>query len=509
MNNYILIIDFGSQTTHLIGRKIRELGIDIKIVDPEDALKAVRENKPQGLIFSGGPSSVYEKGAPDVDQKIFKQNIPILGICYGWQLIAQHLGGKVTSGHKEYGPANLKIIKINPLLKNIEKINVVWLSHGDTVEKIPTGFQVWGSTENVAATLVGNPQKNIYGVQFHPEIEHSQCGKQLLKNFVEKVCNLKTSAKKDYETDKIIKMIKEKVGDKKVICGVSGGVDSTVAAFLIGKAIGKNLYPVYIDSGLNRFGTTELVKKIFQQLLGIDPIIVDARKEFLRKLKGVTEGEKKRKIIGKLYIDLFAREAKKLKGIDFLAQGTIYSDVIESKGTKNASKIKSHHNVGGLPKSIKFQLLEPLRNFYKDEVREIALKLGIPHNFVFQQKFPGPGYAIRIMGEVNDKRLRMVEQADRIVIEEITNAGYYYKVFHSFAIMTGAFSTALKGDARKFREVIALRILEATEEMTADWAKLPYAVIQKISSRIINEVPDVSRIVYDVTTKPPATMEWE
>ncbi len=506
----ILIVDFGSQTTHLIGRKIRELNSEIHIVEPEHALSFAKTNKPKGIILSGGPSSVYEKGAPTIDKEIFDLDIPILGICYGWQLIAHLLGGSVVSGHKEYGPAHLTITKQNPVFsqKDIQKINTVWMSHGDTVVKTPRGFEFFGKTEQVSAAFVGNTKKNIYGVQFHPEIEHSLCGKLFLKLFLEKICLLNTQETKRFNPDKMIEEIKKTVGDKRVICAVSGGVDSTVAAFLIGKAIGKNLYPVYVDSGLNREGTTELVKDIFKYI-GIKPIIINAKKEFLKRLKGKTKGEEKRKIIGKLYIDLFAKQAKKIEGVAFLGQGTVYSDIIESKGTRHASKIKSHHNVGGLPKNIKFTLLEPLKQFYKDEVRMLGLSLGIPPEFIHQQKFPGPGYAIRIMGEVTSKRLLMVEAADRIVIEEIKNADLYRKVFHSFAILTGTYSVALKGDARKFKEVVALRILEATEEMTADWAKLPRAVLQKISSRIVNEVPDVSRVVYDITTKPPATMEWE
>jgi len=505
----IYIIDFGSQTTHLIGRKVRECGVSIAIVNPEDALRKIAKAEPEGIIFSGGPASVYEKDAPMVDKKIFSYSIPILGICYGWQLIAHLLGGTVLSGHKEYGPAKLFVKKPNPLLADIQGIDTVWMSHGDTVEDVPFGFEIWGSTEGVRACMVGNSKKKIYGVQFHPEIEHSQCGKLLIRNFLETICHISIKKKRDYDIAGIIADIKQTVGDKKVLCAVSSGVDSTTTAVLIGKAVGKQLYPVYIDSGLNRIGTTELVKEIFMDVVGIPPIIVNAKKQFLTKLQGVTKGEKKRKIIGKLYINLFEQQAKKLRGVEYLAQGTIYSDVIESKGTKHASKIKSHHNVGGLPKSVSFALIEPLRNFYKDEVREIALQLNIPKEFVFQQKFPGPGYAIRIMGEVTGRRLAMIQKADSVVIEEIKNAGWYQRVFHSFAVMTGAYSVALKGDARAFKEVIALRILEATEEMTADWAKIPYELLQKISTRIVNEVPGVSRVVYDITTKPPATMEWE
>ena len=504
----ILIIDFGSQTTHLIGRKIRDLGVATTICDPENAIVNIKKSKPAGLIFSGGPASVYTSNAPFIDPKILNLKIPILGICYGWQLIAHLIGGKVVPGKKEYSPALLKISKQN-LILNSNKPLTVWMGQGDTVQQIPQGFSIIGSSKNDKAVFVGHETKKIYGVQFHPEIEHTQLGQEFLKGFVTNVCGLTTSAKTHFDIKDAVQKIKDTVGDKKVICAVSGGVDSTVAALLIQKAVGKNLYPIHINSGLNRAGTTELINKIFLKTYGVKPIVVNAKKEFLKRLKGVTDAEKKRKIIGKLYINLFVEQAEKIKDVEFLGQGTIYSDVVESIGAKNSAKIKSHHNVGGLPKNLKLKLIEPLRYLYKDEVKEIGLQLGVPEEFVFQQKFPGPGYAIRIMGEVTAERLKKVEKADRIVIEEMRNNRLYDKVFHSFAIMTGAYSTALKGDAREFDEVVAIRVLEATEEMTANWAHVPHAVLGKISSRIVNEVPNVSRVVYDITTKPPSTMEWE
>lgn len=502
----ILIVDFGSQTAHLIGRRLRQLGVKNEYVDPENILDEVKKFKPSGVILSGGPSSVYDKGAPDIDEKIFEIGLPILGICYGWQLMARKLGGNVESAHKEYGPKTISY-SINTF--NFPKDNyTVFMSHGDSVTKLPNGFKVFGSTPQVKNAAVISKKRNFLGLQFHPEVDHTQKGLEILKYFSSQFCKEKISNFK-LNPDKIIAKIKTEVGNEKVICAVSGGVDSTVAAFLIGKAIGKNLLPIYVDSGFMRPGTTELVSHIFTKLIKADLKVIDARKVFLTALKGVTDAEQKRKIIGKLYIDIFQKEAKRAGTISFLGQGTIYSDVIESKGSKKASKIKSHHNVGGLPKNMKLKLIEPMRLYYKDEVRKIGRLLGLPEEIVMQQPFPGPGFAIRVRGEVTPKRLNQVKIADSIVVEEIKAAKLYGKVFQCFAVMTGAFSTAVKGDARAFCEVIAVRAFESKDVMTSQWADIPYAVLQKISSRIVNEVPEVSRVVYDITTKPPATMEWE
>lgn len=506
----IAIFDFGSQTCHLISRRLREVGVDVKIVNPEIEIEELKKIKPQGIIFSGGPKSVYDKNAPSIDKDIFHLHIPILGICYGWQLIAHLKKGKVESQKREYGPEELKINKTeenNKICTNLPSKFKVWLSHGDSVTRLPKNYQIIASTKNVKSAWVGDLEKNIYGVQFHPEVEHTEHGKQIFNNFV-KICGLKPSNRK-IDIEKIIKKIKKKVGRKKVIAAVSGGVDSTTTAALLSKAIKGNFIPVYIDNGLMRKGTKKLVKDIFQKHLKINPIIVDAKHIFLKKLKGITDPEEKRKIIGKLYIELFQKQAKKIKNAEFLAQGTIYSDVIESKGTKKSDKIKSHHNVGGLPENMDLKLIEPIRNYYKDEVRLIAKELGLPKELVWQQPFPGPGQAIRIVGEVTKKRLEKQHKADAILIEEIKKANYWDQVFQCFTVMTGTQSTAVKGDARVFAEVVAIRSYESKDIMTAGWSRIPYDLLQRISSRIVNEVEDVSRVVYDVTTKPPATMEWE
>lgn len=504
----ILIVDFGSQTAHLIGRRLTDMGIVVHISTPEEASKAVQDHKPRGIILSGGPSSVYEKGAPTLPKSFFSVDVPILGICYGWQLMAHLLGGSVKPSRKEYGPAHLEIENTDLLFTGIDSYSTVWMSHGDSVVEAPEGFSVLAKTERVKFGAVVNHKTNMYGIQFHPEVDHTTFGTEMLFNFVTRICKLKTK-KVSIDIEGIIESIRTTVGKGNVICAVSGGVDSSVAAALIAKAIGKKFYPIYVESGLMRMGTKEEVKNIFEKNIGITPIIIDARKLFMKELKDVTDAETKRKIIGRLYIQVFENELKKLKGITHLAQGTIYSDVIESKGTKHASKIKSHHNVGGLPKEMKLKLLEPLRFFYKDQVRTIGQAVGLPHDVVNKQVFPGPGQAIRIMGEVTEKRLTQQQQADAIVVEEIKKAHLYGKVYMSFSIMTNTFSTAVKGDGRSFMEVVALRIIESRDVMTTNWARIPYDVLQSISSRIVNEVPDVSRVVFDITTKPPATMEWE
>ena len=504
----IVIIDFGSQTAHLIGRRLRQIGVVVSYTNPEEALQNIQKHKPKGIILSGGPNDISYDPSLSVDKQIFSLGLPILGICYGWQLIAHLLGGTVKHSKKEYGPEEIIFDKQPGMFALPEKKFSVIMSHGDTVTQLPDGFTPIGHTKQVDYAAVVNEKTKIYGIQFHPEAHHSQYGMELLKNFVTDVCH-ETLQPLVLNPNNIITSIREKVDNKKVICAVSGGVDSSVTAFLVGKAIGKNLIPVYVDSGLMRPETDSRVRYIFTKLIEADLVIVDAKKRFLQTLHGITDPEEKRKTIGKLYIDIFNEIAKKHTNATFLAQGTIYSDVIESKGGKHSSHIKSHHNVGGLPKNMKFQLLEPLREFYKDEVRELGKLAGLPENIISQQPFPGPGYAVRIRGEVTQKRLEQVKIADEIVVDEIKQAGLYENVFQCFAIMTGAYSTAVKGDGRVFAEVVAIRAYESKDIMTSQWARIPYDVLGKISSRIVNEVSNVSRVVYDITTKPPATMEWE
>jgi GMP synthase (glutamine-hydrolysing) len=503
----ILVVDFGGQTAHLIGRRLRSLGVEVAYADPKDALGAVTSKHPKGVILSGGPASVYAKHAPTVSKALFARNSPVLGICYGWQLMAHVLGGEVRSATHEYGPETIHVQSRSGIFNLPKKEFRVIMSHGDSVTKLPAGFKATAHSGKVPYTAVAHTSKKLFGVQFHPEADHTQYGDILLRNFA-LACG-ETLRPQALDPNEIIASVRTIVGDQKVIAAVSGGVDSTVASFLIGKAIGKRLIPVYVDSGFMRPGTEKRVRYIFTKLVRADLIVCDARKKFLQALKGIVDPEKKRKAIGKLYIDIFEDIAAKHKDAAFLAQGTIYSDVIESKGSTHASKIKSHHNVGGLPKHLKLTLLEPVRQYYKDEVRALGRKAGLPPEVVNEQPFPGPGYAVRIRGAITPKRLAQVKLADGIVVEEMKKANLYHKVFQCFAVMTGAYSTAVKGDGRVFAEVVGVRAYESRDIMTSQWADIPYNVLARISSRIVNEVADVSRVVYDITTKPPATMEWE
>ena len=506
----LLIIDFGSQTTHLIGRRLKDLGSKVAIVAPEDAFEFLDQHI-EGIVLSGGPASVYEEGAPTIDPKIFELGIPILGICYGFQIAAHLLGGEVVSGRKEYGPASFTVLDENTqLLTGVAKESTVWMNHGDEIVRLPEDFVLLGETKNVPYTCTMSKSRNLYGILFHPEVEHTEYGTQILENFLT-ICGVQKETHV-LDPDAMIAKIRETVGDKHVIGAVSGGVDSTVAAALVAKAIGRQFTPIFVNNGLMRDDAVHSVKNLAAQF-GLDPVVVDVEEEMLSRLLGVTEPEEKRKVIGNFYIEVFEREMERLakedKDIAFLMQGTIYSDVIESQGSKHAAKIKSHHNVGGLPEDMKLALLEPLRELYKDEVRSLGRMIGLADEFVMKQPFPGPGFAVRIRGEVTKERLEKEKHADKIVLEELKNAGLLEKVFISFPVMTGAESTAVKGDGKFFGEVICLRVVESQDIMSATWTRLPYDLLQKISSRIVNEVPQISRVVYDISTKPPATMEWE
>jgi len=508
----ILILDFGSQYTQLIARRIREEKVYCEIYPgnkPIESLSALKDLK--GVILSGGYESVYSKAAPWPDVKMWDLGIPILGICYGMQLIAEHFGGKVApSTTREFGLANINVESIHSLFDGLNSIETVWMSHGDKLSKIPKGFRITAKSDNSPYAAIENTEKKIYGVQFHPEVKHSVNGKRVLRNFIFDICGSKRDwTMKSYIVDEV-KRIQEQVGKSKVLCALSGGVDSSVAAVMLRRAIGKQLLCVYVDHGLQKLGETDRVREVFGDIFGGNLIIVDAKEIFLSKLKGITDPERKRKIIGRTFIEVFDREAKKLKDIDFLLQGTIYPDVIESVSIKGAKvPIKSHHNVGGLPEKMKMKLVEPLKFLFKDEVRVLGRELGLPAEIINRQPFPGPGLAVRTLGEVTEEKLDILKKADNIVTEEIRKAGLYEKIWQSFAVILPVKTVGVMGDARTYEYVIAIRAVNSEDAMTADWVKLPYELLGRISSRIINEVKGANRVVYDISNKPPATIEWE
>ncbi len=511
----IIVIDFGGQYSQLIARRIRELRVYSELLPYDTPASIIKAKKPSGLILSGSPSSIAAvlspgtKKPPVIDQGLFSLGIPVLGICYGMQLMAYLLGGKVSgTGSNEFGKTKIKLDTGCPLFTELSEEEVCWMSHRDSVSRVPKNFKVIASTPSLPIAGIEEPENKFYGIQFHPEVVHTPSGQDILKNFLFEICGCAPIWTMVSIIEKEVAEIKETVKDGNVICGLSGGVDSTVAAILVNKAVGKKLTCIFVDHGLLRMDEGEQVVTTFRKNYKINLIYKDAKTRFLSKLKGVTDPEEKRKIIGNEFIRVFEEEAKKIKNVEYLVQGTLYSDVIES-GTRDAAKIKSHHNVAGLPDDMKIKLIEPLRLLFKDEVRKMGIELGLSEETVRRQPFPGPGLAIRIIGEVTEERLKILKDADKIVIEEIKRAGLYAKIWQSFAILPCIKSVGVMGDERTYSYPIVLRAVNSEDAMTADWVKLPYDVLEVISNRIINEVDGVNRVVYDISSKPPSTIEWE
>ncbi|CAN5603894.1 glutamine-hydrolyzing GMP synthase [soil metagenome] len=522
----VAVLDFGSQFAQLITRRVRELNVYSELLPHDTRLAELEGRGAKAVILSGGPDSVYDEGAPRPDPEIWSGRLPVLGICYGAQLMAHELGGEVVpAARREYGRAQVSITEEDGLFQGLDLEQPVWMSHGDSIERLPDGFRATAHTGSTPFAGLVAAERNLYGIQFHPEVAHTPAGRDILRNFVLGIAGARPTWTPANFIDSTVAAIRERVAlhaagdesgrrDGRVICALSGGVDSAVAATLVHRAVGDRLTCIYVDHGLMRKRESELLRQTFEANLGMNLVMVDARDRFVRRLAGVEDPEQKRRIIGDEFIRVFEEEAARLtvsESIDFLVQGTLYPDVIESTApeTKAARKIKTHHNVGGLPADLRFQLIEPLRHLFKDEVRTVGLELGLPEQMVQRQPFPGPGLAIRILGEVTAERLDTLREADWIVIDEIKAAGLYRSVWQSFAILTPVRSVGVMGDGRTYANVVAIRAVTSEDGMTADWARLPYEVLERISSRIVNEVPGVNRVVYDISSKPPATIEWE
>ncbi|MGN1394274.1 MAG: glutamine-hydrolyzing GMP synthase [Succinivibrionaceae bacterium] len=519
-NEKILILDFGSQVTQLIARRVREIGVYCELWAWDVTEEQIKEFNPNGIILSGGPESVTAENSPRAPKYVFEAGVPVLGICYGMQTMAEQLGGKVQGSDKrEYGYALVtNDEEDNPLFKDIcDKLEgdvkqlEVWMSHGDKVTELPSGFKVAAHTATCPYAAMLDKKNNFYGVQFHPEVTHTKSGEKMLENFVKGICNLQGLWSPDAIIEDAVAKIRAKVGDNKVMLGLSGGVDSSVTALLLHKAIGDKLTCVFVDNGLLRLNEGTQVREMFGDKFGLNIVYVDAEERFLSALKGISDPEAKRKTIGKVFIDVFADEARKLTDVKFLAQGTIYPDVIESAASKTgkAHVIKSHHNVGGLPPDLKFSLVEPLRELFKDEVRKVGLALGLPYDMLYRHPFPGPGLGVRVLGEVKKEYCDLLRQADAIFIEELYKSEWYHKVSQAFVVFLPVRSVGVMGDGRRYDYVVSLRAVQTIDFMTAHWAELPYSLLGKVSNRIINEINGISRVVYDVSGKPPATIEWE
>jgi GMP synthase (glutamine-hydrolysing) len=507
----VLVLDFGGQYSQLIARRVRELRVFSELIPYDADIETIKAKKPKGLIFSGSPYSINSKKnkVPSVDKKFFSLGIPILGICYGMQLMAKLTGGEVGgSGSNEYGKTKIKLDLESPLFEDLRPSETCWMSHKDCVEKIPSGFKIIASTPNLPIAGIEEPDKKFFGIQFHPEVVHTPAGMDILRNFLFNICGCAPTWTMVSIIESETKKTKEMIGEGRVICGLSGGVDSSVAALMVHRAVGDRLTCIFVDHGLLRKDEGKQVVETFQENFKINLIHINAADRFIKRLEGIEDPERKRKIIGEEFIRIFEEEAQKIENADYLVQGTLYSDVIES-GTRDAAKIKSHHNVGGLPDDMRLKLIEPLRLLFKDEIRKLGIELGLSDEIVWRQPFPGPGLAIRIIGEVTREKIQILQNADEIVLEEIKRAGLYRKIWQSFAILPSIKSVGVMGDERTYAYPIAVRAVSSLDAMTADWVRLPYEVLERISSRIINEVDGVNRVVYDISSKPPSTIEWE